>query len=195
MAEEDCFMMLYIHGFASCGDSNKTRLLKARFGEDEVLSPDIPVDPNEAIGYLRTLIELHRPQLLLGSSLGGYYADFLAEAYRVRTVLINPSTRPYETLEAYVGTNTRWCDGTPFVWQRDHVEALRKYDVAHPDAGLKKLVLLQTGDELLDYRLAAAKYKDFDVITEEGGNHRFENLVDYLDRIECFYRSQEEASQ
>lgn len=179
-------MILYFHGFGSCSESTKPRLLKARFGAENVVSPDIPVEPDKAVEYIGELIRKFRPSLLIGSSLGGYYATFFAEYHGLQAALINPSTRPYETLAAYVGTNHHWCSGEPFEWKAAYVKQLRCYD-RDIHRG-KYLVLLQTGDEDLDYRLAEKKHAAHDVVIEEGGNHRFENLHDYLDRIDAFYR-------
>ncbi len=85
-------MILYIHGFASCGDSNKTRLLKEHF--KDLLSPDIPVDPDEAISFLHKLIINNEVTMLIGSSLGGFYAAYFAEKFQIRAVLLKPSTQP-----------------------------------------------------------------------------------------------------
>ncbi|UFS61740.1 hypothetical protein LOH54_08695 [Sulfurimonas sp. HSL-3221] len=180
-------MILYLHGFASCGDSTKTRLLKAYFGEAEVLSPDLPVEPDEVLAFLRRLIGQHDVSLLIGSSLGGFYATALSSEYGLDAVLINPSVHPYRTLSPYVGTNTFWCSGEPFEWKSEYLLQLARIaeTMRLPDARL--LVLLQTGDELLDYTVAEAVYGDYEVIVEAGGNHRFENLGEYLERIEAFY--------
>jgi predicted esterase YcpF (UPF0227 family) len=179
-------MILYVHGFGSCGDSTKTRLLKSYFGEAHVLSPDLPVEPDAAIEFLTGLIEENEITLLVGSSLGGYYATFLAKRYALEAVLINPSVKPYETLEHCLGINRFWCSGEPFEWKAAYLDQLRRYDTDDLRDMPALMVLLQTGDEVLDYKEAAQKYRDFDVTVEEGGNHRFENLADYLEKIESF---------
>lgn len=179
-------MILYIHGFASCGESTKTHLLKAHFGEANVLSPDVPVEPDAAIAFLTRLIEKNKISLLIGSSLGGYYATWLAKKYALKAALINPSTQPYTTLAPYVGINRFWCSNKPFEWKASYLHQLKRYDTEKLSSIPALKVLLQTGDEVLDYRSAAAKFRDFDVTVEEGGNHRFENLADYLGEIESF---------
>jgi len=181
-------VILYIHGFASCGDSTKTRLLKAYFGEEEVLAPDLPVEPDAALAFLRRLIETEPVTMLVGSSLGGFYATALSAAYGLDAVLINPSVHPYQTLAPYVGTNTFWCSGEPFEWQSAYLLQLARTaeTMRLPDARL--LVLLQTGDEVLDYAVAEKVYRGYEVVVEAGGNHRFGNLGEYLERIAAFYR-------
>lgn len=182
-------MILYIHGFASCGDSTKTRLMKRHFGEQAVLAPDVPVEPDAAMRFLRRLIETEPVTLLVGSSLGGFYATELSAVYRLDAVLINPSVHPYQTLAPYVGINTFWCSGEPFVWKSAYLLQLARIaeSMCLPDTNL--LVLLQTGDEVLDYTVAERVYRDYEVIVEQGGNHRFENLADYLGKIDRFYQS------
>jgi len=160
-----------------------------------VLAPDVPVEPDEAIVFLRREIEQHDITMLIGSSLGGFYASALSAEYGLNAVLINPSVHPYRTLAPFVGTNTFWCSGEPFEWKRVYLWQLARIaeTMRLPDADL--LVLLQTGDEVLDYTVAADAFRDYDVVVEPGGNHRFENLGDYLERIAAFYRRTEEAIQ
>lgn len=180
-------MILYIHGFASCGDSTKSRLLKEHFGPDKVLSPDVPVEPDAAMAFLETLIKQHGVSLLIGSSLGGFYATALSHRFGIDAVLINPSCHPYRTLAPYVGENEYWCSDETFEWKGEYLLQLARIaeQMQLPDTEL--MVLLQSDDEVLDYTVAEAVYKDYLVIVEEGGNHRFENLQDYLERIGEFY--------
>ncbi len=179
--------LLYLHGFASCGDSNKTRALKAHFGDTHVLAPDLPVEPKEAIALAGELIRTENVTGLLGSSLGGFYATWLSCRYRLPAVLINPSVTPWRTLESYVGNNKFWCSGETFEWKEIYLKQLRRYAVTSPSKKSRLLVLLQSGDEVLDYRWAKSHYKGAEIIVEEGGNHRFENLPDYFGRIETFF--------
>ena len=177
-------MILYIHGFASCGDSNKTRLLKEHF--KDVLSPDIPVDPDEAISFLQKFILDNEISLLIGSSLGGFYAAYFAQRFQLKTILLNPSTQPFVTLAPYVGTNTFFCSGESFEWTKAHIVKLMSYSISKDSIKAPVLVLLQKGDEVLDYTKAEAFYENYKVIVQENGNHRFENLDEYLGVISEF---------
>lgn len=179
-------MILYIHGFASCGDSNKTKLLRENF--NGVLCPDVPVDPDEAIAFLQKLIIANNIDLIIGSSLGGFYASYFAEKFEIKTVLLNPSTQPFLTLAPYVGENTFFCSGESFQWTKDHVAKLWSYAISQNSIKSPVLVLLQKGDEVLDYTKAQEVYKNYEVIIQEGGNHRFENLDEYLGKIREFMR-------
>lgn len=179
-------MILYIHGFGSCGHSKKTCMLKGYFCQDFMISPDIPVEPDVAVAYLEEMVAKHRPHLLIGSSLGAYYATYLAERHGLDAILLNPSIRPFETLAESVGTNTYWCSEQPFEWKAEYLEQLKAYRTTPEKCAY--LVLLQSGDEVLDYREALAFYDGQEIIVEEGGNHRFENLEEYLPLIDAVYR-------
>jgi len=177
-------MILYIHGFASCGNSNKTKLLRENF--DKVLCPDVPVDPDEAIAFLQKLVVANDVSLIIGSSLGGYYASYLAEKFQIKTILLNPSTQPFLTLAPYIGINTFFCSGENFEWTKEHVDKLWSYAISKNSIKAPVLVLLQKGDEILDHTKAEAVYENYEVIVQEGGNHRFENLDEYLDKVKSF---------
>ncbi|BCD67762.1 YqiA/YcfP family alpha/beta fold hydrolase [Nitratiruptor sp. YY09-18] len=176
-------MILYIHGFKSCGWGNKSRTLQEFF--KDVIAPDLPPRPIEAMKLLQHIIEKNPVDMLVGSSLGGYYATYLAQKFTIKSVLINPSTRPYHTLKPYIGIQKRFCDGEKFAWKEEYIKELMQHDTNNLRKNLF-LVLLQTGDEVLDYKVALEKYANQRRIVEYGGNHRFENIDDYLFMIKHF---------
>ena len=179
-------MLLYIHGFGSCGQGNKVVQLKKYFGANDVLSPDLSHDPPQAMAQLEELIAAHPVDMLLGSSLGGYYAEWLNGRHGIPSVLINPSTQPQITLARLIGPNKEWCTGKTFNWTAKQVESLGQFQRERPGASERYLLIVQTGDEVLDYRLAAERYRDYEVVITQGGNHRFESLEPYLPRIALF---------
>ncbi len=176
--------VLYIHGFASCGKGQKSTVLKAYFGEECCDAPDLPPAPFDAISMIEEIVSGQGEILLVGSSLGGYYATWLAEKYGLKAVLLNPSTEPYETLRPYVGWQERFCDGERFEFKSIYLEQLKHLKVS-PKRG-NYLVILQSQDEVLDYHKAKLFYQDQRVVVEYGGNHRFENINDYLSMIGNF---------
>jgi predicted esterase YcpF (UPF0227 family) len=182
-------MILFIHGFASCGLGEKSRTLIEHFGRQQVLTPDLAFAPAEAAAQLEGLLAAHPIDLLVGSSLGGYYATWLNRDRNLPAVLINPAVRPWELLAAHLGRHSRWCDGAGFEFTAQHVEQLRALHRPTLRGEERYLVLLQMGDEVLDYRHAAHYYRDTEVVIQAGGNHRFENLVDYLPAITTFRHS------
>ena len=144
--------LIYIHGFESCGKGNKTEILSKHF---KVIAPNLPTYPFDAINTLDSLIK--PDSILVGSSLGGYYAIYLAEKYGLKAVLINPSLKPYKTLKRYVGIQYRYCDNKPFMWKKEYLKELKK--LKSPTKRGKYLVLLQSKDEVLNYKKALKKFK------------------------------------
>ena len=153
---------------------------------DLLLVPQIPVVPEEARLFLEQLVEqtLQTHNLnFAGSSLGGYYATYLAEKYSGSAVLINPSVKPYETLRAYLGENRFYYGDDSWDFTEAHIHQLQFMDVTPITKPDRYLVLLQTGDETLDYREAELKYKASHLIIEQGGNHAFTGFERYIPQI------------
>lgn len=176
--------ILYLHGFASCGKGNKSLELKKYFGEGNVLSPDLSPSPLDAVTMIESLLKSEKIDLIIGSSLGGFYATYLAEKYQMRAVLLNPSTEPWKTLAPYVGWQQRFCDEEMFEFKMVYLDQLQTLTVM-PENG-NYLVLLQSDDEVLDYTKAQSLYNKHKVIVEHGGNHRFENIDVYMSMIGKF---------
>ena len=104
--------LLYLHGFKSSPQSYKAQRLmdymQAKGCDDLLICPQLPVYPEQARLLMEEIVEraLTDGNLnIAGSSLGGYYATYLAEKYETNAVLVNPSVKPYETLAAYLGEN------------------------------------------------------------------------------------------
>ena len=176
--------ILYLHGFGSCGEGNKSTLLKHYFGEENILSPNLPYAPFDAILYIETLFKSEQIDVVIGSSLGGFYASYFAEKYAMKAILLNPSTKPWETLAPYVGWQKRFCDDEIFEFKSSYLEALKTLEIEIRQG--EYMVLLQSADEVLDYTKAQSLYNKHKVIVEYGGNHRFENIDAYMSMIEKF---------
>ena len=177
-------MILFIHGFGSCGWGEKSLHLRRHFGLEKVLAPDLPYHPDDAIHRLRDLIARYAVRALIGSSLGGFYATALNAERPLPTVLINPVVRPHELLGAFLGPQRRWCDDAGFTVTQDYLQTLQRLQRDPLGKAERYLVLLQEGDETLDYRQAAAYYGDKEVVQIPGGSHRFDNFKQQLPRIE-----------
>ncbi|MDD2370146.1 MAG: esterase, partial [Sulfuricurvum sp.] len=145
--------------------------------------------PDLAIRTLEELIESFQPVekvCLAGSSLGGYYAMFLSQKYNLPCVLINPAIHPYITLERSLGFPSNFYDQSTYEWNRAHLDMLKRLELNEPSKN-KCLLLLQTGDELLDYTEAVSKLPDAETIVEEGGNHGFEGIERHFGNIIEFF--------
>lgn len=182
-------MILFIHGFGSCGWGEKSLHLRQYFGLGQVLAPDLPFDPQQAISHLRAMTARYPIEALIGSSLGGFYATALNASDPLPAVLINPVVGPHRLLSHYLGPQRRWCDDARFEVRDDHLEALIGLQRDRLATDERYLVLLQQGDETLDYRQAASYYREKDVLQIPGGSHRFDNFEQQLPRIRDWLRN------
>ena len=184
-------MILYIHGFSSSGFGKKALEFKDYF-KDDLIHLSLPTIPKLAINNLEQIIEsflqLNQNVYLIGSSLGGYYSLYLANKYNLKAVLINPAIKPLNTLSRYEGINyiKNYFDGSKFEFTKEHIESLKDYDIEDIKNPKNIFTLLQTADEVLDYKIAKEILKNTNLIVEEGGNHSFENISKYFQKIEFF---------
>ena len=183
-------MLLFIHGFGSSGRGTKARMLKTWCQEQGIsfMAPSLPNIPELAIETLHEIIEAiqkHEPIALVGSSLGGFYATWLANHNQLPYVLVNPSVEPYITLEKAVGKAINFHDQSSYEWNAQHTASLLPFKVENPNTE-RCLLMVQTGDELLDYRQAVQHYKTAQQIVEEGGNHGFAGFENHLKTITDF---------
>lgn len=80
--------LLYIHGFASSGSSGTVMALRRHMLSWRVVAPDLPVDPFEALELLRKTVEEEKPDIIVGTSMGGMYAQ---QMWGVPRIIVNPS--------------------------------------------------------------------------------------------------------
>ena len=188
-------MFVYLHGFNSTGQSAKGQFLKQHLAPDKVLTPTYQPDPHTAITCLSKLVsdlaEMNsdnKPLIIIGSSLGGYYAQYLAHRFRLATILINPALEPMKTLKPYLGWQTNYYTGEKYYFGNDALQQLDSYNIRFPcKQPVPTLVLLDEKDEVIDSNTAREIYADCaDVVTFAGGNHRFEHLEESLPFIRNF---------
>jgi hypothetical protein len=184
-------MLVYLHGFNSSPASHKAQVMKTTMegrGQGNRYScPALPDTPREAIRAIEFAISGRDPRTVtfLGSSLGGFYATYLAEKLGCRAVLINPAITPHIGLEAYLGTQKNLHTGAPYELTRAHLEGWRALVVERIDPE-RYLLLLETGDDVLDWRDAARKYEGARTAIRDGGDHSLQSFPDHIGRILAF---------
>ena len=184
-------MIVYLHGFRSAPASIKARALKARMMErglgERFWCEQLPVSPRATIALAEAEIARARraglQPTVVGSSLGGYYATWLAERHGLRAVLINPAVVAPLALESFVGTQDNLYTGERFEFTHQHLDELRTLEVAAITRPERYWLLAETGDEVLDYSHAVIKYAGARQTILEGGNHGFSRWKDYLDAV------------
>jgi len=149
-------MIIYLHGFRSGPQSWKSRRLAARMDElglgHAFWSEQLPVSARDAIALAEAQIARCRsirpdlPPTLVGSSLGGYYATWLAERHGLKAVLVNPGVLAALTLTPYIGTQTHMYTDEPFDFTAEHVAQLRAIDVPAITRPERYWLMVETGD-------------------------------------------------
>src|SRR3990172_5530670 len=127
-------MIVYLHGFNSGGTSGKATWLRQHLPDLTVLSPTYPAHKaDEAVGCLREYLAREHPQdkklLLVGSSLGGFWARYLAPELGAGMVLVNPALHPEADLLDAVGPNRNEATGEDYVLTEEQVRAFARYQV------------------------------------------------------------------
>lgn len=176
-------LLIYLHGFNSSPQSLKAQQM-AQYCADhrpdiKVVMPQLPSYPEEAQVYLEQLILRFKDEYkigLVGSSLGGYLCTWLSERFALPAVLINPAVKPYELLVDYLGPQQNPYSGENYVLVPQHMAQLQQLDVATIHAPQRFWVLLQEGDEVLDYRQSMMKYAESKLTVEPNGDHSFVNF-------------------
>lgn len=181
-------MILYLHGFNSGPTSEKASLMRSychQLGRDDLLCPQLPVRPLQAMELIFSLIEGVDPAglCLVGSSLGGYYSLYAADRLGCRAVLINPAIRPYALLQDYVGWQQHPYTGERYEIRPDHLHDLLQLDVPQVREKHHFWLLTQSGDEVLDYRIGVEKLAGAHQTVIMGGNHAFAGFADWLPAI------------
>lgn len=181
-------MLIYIHGFNSSAQSGKARFMGEWMAErglaEAYCAPDLPHRPAAAIQLLEGLIAAAPGRAkLVGSSMGGFYANYLAHRHGLKAALINPCVRCHEKLAEQVGAPQKnWHSGAEYVFTAEHLAELRS--LAAPPAPAENILLLvEQGDAVLDYREAVAFHAGAHQVVLEGGDHGFTRFADYLPKI------------
>ena len=180
-------LILYLHGFCSSPESWKARLLAeemARRGlAGQFACPALSPVPADAIATAEAIIAAAPgPITLVGSSLGGHYATYLAEKHDLRAALINPAVIHRLDADLFIGEHANFHSGERFTFTADHAAQLATQHVARPAPG-RYLLLVESGDEVLDYRHAVEHYAGCRQIVLPGGDHSFTKFPEFIPQL------------
>jgi uncharacterized protein len=181
-------MLIYLHGFNSSPGSHKAQVLKHQMEErglgDRYCCPALPHLPRRAIALIEAAIAKHPREsiTLIGSSLGGFYSTYLAERHDLRAVLINPAVCPHEDLRAYLGVQRNLYTHQQYELTERHLRDWERLclPTVRPQ---RYLLLVETGDEVLDYRVAVTKYQGARQIVIGGGDHSLKSFPEHIPLI------------
>ena len=181
-----CTHLLYLHGFRSSPQSAKARAVAAWVAAHRPDAawhcPQLPPSPAEAMrGVLDHVSGWPRESMaVIGSSLGGFYATFVAEriAPGCRAALLNPAVHPARDLSKYIGELTAWHGDDRFFFREEFIDELRALECADLTRPERYLAVVAKGDEVLDWREMAARYAGCQIRLLEGGDHALSDFAE-----------------
>ena len=192
-------MIIYLHGFRSSPESTKAKMLAEAVREaghaDAWYCPQLPPSPRQALELADRLIQKQadagmdprQDLVIVGSSLGGYYAGCLAETWQCRAVLLNPAVHAARDLATQVGEHTMWNSQERFQFLPEYVDELAEMATGRPADPSRYYLLAAKGDEVLDWREMVDWYQGCELRLLEGSDHGISDfqqwLPEVLDRI------------
>lgn len=182
-------MILYLHGFRSSPRSTKAERIRialaARGRAGDFVCPQLPVSPRAAVGVALAAADLEDPArlALIGSSLGGYYATWVAERIGCRAVLLNPAVSPALDLASQLGRHPVFFSDQTVELTADHLAELRAVDTPAITRPERYLLIAATGDEVIDCGTMVAKYAGCRQRVIEGSDHALSDFERYLDEV------------
>lgn len=175
--------LVYLHGFRSSPASIKAQRLRAAVESlparhrPQLWIPELTHAPAAAMTEVAAWVERHAASAealgFVGSSLGGFYATHLAERFGARAVMINPAVHPERDLAPWIGTQTNLYTGESFEVTAAHFAELAALAVPRITRPERYFLLVESGDEVLDYREAVAFYGGAWQYLAGGGDHTF----------------------
>jgi predicted esterase YcpF (UPF0227 family) len=185
-------VIVYLHGFNSSPQSHKAqvmqRYMRERGLEKEFACPALPPLATQAIRTAEKRITGKKNVCFVGSSLGGFYATYLAETHGLKAVLINPAIDPHIGLRASLGPQTNLHTGEPYELTPAHLRQWEKLYLPRITPQ-RYLLIVETGDEVLDYRKAVERYAGAEQLVIAGGDHSLQSFPQHLARILEFSRA------
>lgn len=186
--------IIYLHGFQSSSRSQKAQAFESFLQQTssykgiEFVSPDLPFSPAQTLICVEQLLKDKPQAVLMGSSMGGFFAAYCSQVYCIPAVLINPVVDAGALFSTMLGQELE------NIYTHERYRFM-KHDLDLLDTIANKaisaadilFVLLETGDEVLDYRLAEHKYESCPKKIITGGNHRFQHFENCLPEIMKFY--------
>ena len=189
--------VLYLHGFRSSPQSTKARqvaaLMAERFAHITWWCPPLPPSPKAAADLIAQGTEPWpaHGMAVIGSSLGGFYATWLAAHKGCKAALLNPAVDPARDLAKYIGEQTAWHDPSErFYFAPEFVDELRALEVGALLQPERIWALIAKGDEVLDWREMSARYPGAQQMVIEGGDHAISNFEQYLPTLLDFLNLQ-----
>jgi uncharacterized protein len=179
--------IIYLHGFRSSPHSFKARWLadhlRARGLGERFFCPQLPPSPRLAMREVLDQLAPGPQDVLIGSSLGGFYATWLAQQTGCRAALLNPAVRPWTRLQAHIGVQAMWHSDERFEFRAEYVQELLAFEVQRITRAERYLLVAAKGDELLDWREMVAHYPGAALCLIEGSDHGLSDFAEHAPAV------------
>ena len=188
--------IVYLHGFVSSPASRKAVMLgdylRGQAPDIEYVVPALHHRPAQAVSQVQWHCLGRDPAdlLVVGSSLGGFYATVAAEKTGCRAVVLNPAVHPQAHFGRYLGPQENLYTGERFELTREHVAELAALDPAAITRPERYWLIAETADEVLDYREAVAFYAGAFRSIVQGGDHSLQSFPEFVPDIVAWARDE-----
>ena len=188
-------LIVYLHGFRSSPRSSKAvmtgdaiKALSTSENPIEWYCPQLVASPKVSMDMVNSHItrSQHDRLVVIGSSLGGYYANYLAEKYGCKAVALNPAVRAPRELAAHVGMLTSYDTDEPYDFRPEYIDELKALQVESITDPSRYFLMAAKGDELLDWHEMVDFYPNANHEVIEGSDHGITEYPLYLDRVVHF---------
>ena len=185
--------ILYFHGFKSSSDSTKAKdlhkFISRRTRNTILITPNIHDNFHDAHDQIINLIESNQPNIFfMGSSLGGYYASFFSQKYNKKAVLINPAIPPLKDFEMHLGKNKNYSNGNKFIITKNDIDYIRSLSYKKILKPKNLMILLESGDEILNYSDASSYFSGSHIDILYGGDHSYSSFKEKFNKIQDFLK-------
>lgn len=185
-------LLVYLHGFRSSPNSTKAvmtgeavRALSTTQNSYEWYCPQLLASPKESINIVTNHIDQSQVDrlVIIGSSLGGFYTNYLAEKYQCKGIVLNPAVYAARELEPHVGMMTAYDSEEPFDFKAEYIDQLRALQVNKISNPERYFLIAAKGDELLNWKEMAAFYPGAKQLILEGSDHGIADYASHLPAV------------
>ena len=185
---EEQLKIIYLHGFNSSAESKKSKILDSYLRGEKLInleSPNLYTSPSRAISQIEKIIKEYSNRIcLVGSSLGGLYATFIADKYNLKSVTINPVVRNHISgMKELVGSHKNFHTDEEYEFTMKDYLDLQKLGLKELKNPLNHLCLIKMSDEVLDHNKTLAYFSKSYVLSEKGGNHSYDDFFEKIPLI------------
>jgi uncharacterized protein len=185
--------VLYLHGFRSSPTSTKARMMASAMREraPQVVwrCPQLPPSPSAAAQLIEQTAQGWPPQgtAVIGSSLGGFYATWLAERLGCKAVMLNPAVHAARDLARHVGVQAQWHrPEESFEFKAEYVAELRALETTGLGQPQNYFCVIAKGDEVLSWQEMTARYAGATIRLLEGSDHAISDFGEHLGAVMGF---------